>query len=53
MATYLATLYNTMEDMEAAVEAIATTTTHLVVPYKEDCQTKYMVIVPSPNKYTP
>lgn len=53
MTNYAVTLYDTEPEMEAAVEALATTVTHKCVPYKEECDTKFMVIVPAPNAYTP
>jgi hypothetical protein len=52
MTNYVVETYATAALCEAAVEAIATSSTFLVVPYKEGPTTNFMLITPAPNKTT-
>jgi hypothetical protein len=53
MTKYAVTIYDNWQDLEEALEDVATTVTYTVIPYKENCDTKYMYITPAVNAYTP
>jgi hypothetical protein len=52
MANYAAQIYTSPGALETAIEAIADTSTFAVIPYREGCSPRFMLITPAPNKAT-
>jgi hypothetical protein len=50
MTNYAVTFYSTPAAAETAIEALATTATHKLIPYVDGNKPKFMLIVPAPNK---
>jgi len=48
MANYVCTEYATQALLDAAIIALATTTTFKVYPYRENGQMKFMLVSPHP-----
>jgi hypothetical protein len=49
MTNYVATIYSSAASLETAIELLETSVTFDVIPYKEGCKAKFLMISPAPN----
>ena len=49
MTNYVGTIYSTPAAAETAIEALETSVSFDLIPYKEGCKAKFLMISPAPN----